>query len=31
VLLPWNDLDGHIPTLNRERKVVFDIEVDLDF
>lgn len=30
VLLPWNDLDAHVPTLNRERKVVFDIEVDLD-
>lgn len=28
VLLPWNDLDEHIGTLNRQRKVDFTTELD---
>lgn len=28
VLLPWNDLDEHVATLNRQRKVDFTIELD---
>lgn len=29
VLLPWNDLDHHVATLNHNRNVVFEIDVDL--
>ncbi|MEZ4462602.1 MAG: hypothetical protein R3E66_23330 [bacterium] len=29
VLLPWNDLDEHIPSLNSARSVYFEIDLDL--
>jgi len=29
VLLPWNDFDEHIPTLNSARNVYFGIDLDL--